>query len=55
MSFHIDSAELEPGSQTAMKNSNRYDVEMTDELVGLPFLLIPIPKPLNCPQMLLIV
>nr|XP_009425932.4 F-box only protein 34 isoform X1 [Pan troglodytes]XP_009425933.4 F-box only protein 34 isoform X1 [Pan troglodytes]XP_009425935.4 F-box only protein 34 isoform X1 [Pan troglodytes]XP_016781237.3 F-box only protein 34 isoform X1 [Pan troglodytes]XP_054521655.1 F-box only protein 34 isoform X1 [Pan troglodytes]XP_054521656.1 F-box only protein 34 isoform X1 [Pan troglodytes]XP_054521657.1 F-box only protein 34 isoform X1 [Pan troglodytes]XP_054521658.1 F-box only protein 34 isoform X1 [Pan len=37
VSFHIDSAELEPGSQTAVKNSNRYDVEMTDELVGLPF------------------
>ncbi|XP_062947546.1 F-box only protein 34 [Cynocephalus volans] len=33
----MDSAELGPGQQTAMKNSNRYDVEMTDELVGLRF------------------
>ncbi|KAL2789907.1 F-box only protein 34 [Daubentonia madagascariensis] len=37
VSSHMDGAELEPGSQTAMKNSNGYDVEMTDELVRLPF------------------
>ncbi|XP_012519260.1 PREDICTED: F-box only protein 34 [Propithecus coquereli] len=37
VNFHMDDAELEPGPQTAMKNSNRYDVEMTDELVRLPF------------------
>ncbi|XP_053457975.1 F-box only protein 34 isoform X2 [Nycticebus coucang] len=37
VSFHMDDAELEPGLQTTMKNSNSYDVEMTDELVRLPF------------------
>lgn len=37
VNLHIDDAELEPGPQTAMKNSNGYDVEMTDELVRLPF------------------
>lgn len=37
VSFHTDNEELEPGQQTAMKNSNRYDVEMTDELDTLPF------------------
>ncbi|XP_008837758.1 F-box only protein 34 [Nannospalax galili] len=37
VSFHTDSTELKPCQQTAMKNSNRYDVEMTDELDALPF------------------
>ncbi|XP_064148579.1 F-box only protein 34 [Loxodonta africana] len=42
--FHMDSAELEPGQQIAVRNSNRYDVEMTEELVGSPF------PPRTCPQ-----
>ncbi|XP_027632420.1 F-box only protein 34 isoform X2 [Tupaia chinensis] len=37
VSFHMDSTELEPDQQSAMKNSNRYDVEMTDDVVGSPF------------------
>lgn len=37
VNFHMDRAELEPGQHTAVKNSNRYDVEMTDELDGLSF------------------
>ncbi|XP_048217996.1 F-box only protein 34 [Perognathus longimembris pacificus] len=37
VNFPPDSAELEPAQQTTMKTSNRYDVEMTDELDGLPF------------------
>lgn len=37
VSFHMDSVDVEPGQQTAMKNSSRYDVEMTDELDMLPF------------------
>ncbi|XP_073924039.1 F-box only protein 34 isoform X2 [Castor canadensis] len=37
VSLHMDSAELEPGLQNTMKNSSRYDVEMTDELDALPF------------------
>ncbi|KAF7481271.1 F-box only protein 34 [Marmota monax] len=37
VNFHLDRAELEPGQHTAVKNNNRYDVEMTDELDGLPF------------------
>ncbi|KAM5241713.1 F-box only protein 34 isoform 2-T2 [Hipposideros larvatus] len=44
VSFHRDSAVLEPDQQTAVKNSNRYDVEMTEELVEAPFL------PRTCPQ-----
>ncbi|XP_057589350.1 F-box only protein 34 [Hippopotamus amphibius kiboko] len=36
-SLHTDCAQLEPGQQTARKNSNRHDVEMTEELVGSPF------------------
>ncbi|XP_006864679.1 PREDICTED: F-box only protein 34 [Chrysochloris asiatica] len=37
--FHRDSAELEPGpgQHCAGKNSSRYDVEMTEELVRSPF------------------
>ncbi|KAM8780781.1 F-box only protein 34 isoform 1-T7 [Rhynchonycteris naso] len=31
VSFHVDSAALEPGQHTTVKNSNRYDVEMTEE------------------------
>nr|XP_045011003.1 F-box only protein 34 isoform X1 [Jaculus jaculus]XP_045011005.1 F-box only protein 34 isoform X1 [Jaculus jaculus] len=39
VSYHMDSEELEPGQQTAMNSSSssRYDVEMMDELDGLPF------------------
>ncbi|XP_069845810.1 F-box only protein 34 [Dipodomys merriami] len=37
VTFHPDNAELEPAQQTPMKTSSRYDVEMTDELDGLPF------------------
>lgn len=44
VSFHRDSAALEPGQQTAVKNSNRYDVEMTEELVESSF------PPRTCPQ-----
>lgn len=44
MSLHTDSAEFEPDQQTAMKSSNRHDVEMAEELVGPPF------RPLTCPQ-----
>ncbi|XP_020922967.1 F-box only protein 34 isoform X2 [Sus scrofa] len=44
VSFHMDSAELEPDQQTAMKSRNKYDVEMTEELVGSPF------SPRTCPQ-----
>ncbi|KAF5922755.1 F-box only protein 34 [Diceros bicornis minor] len=41
--FHTGSADLEPDQQTAMKNSNRFDVEMTEELARSPF-------PHTCPQ-----
>lgn len=44
VSFHMDSAALEPDQQTAVKNSNGYDVEMTEELVESP---VP---PHTCPQ-----
>ncbi|XP_007446047.1 PREDICTED: F-box only protein 34 isoform X2 [Lipotes vexillifer] len=44
VSLHTDSAELEPDQQTALKNSNTHDVEMTEELVGSPF------PPRTCPQ-----
>ncbi|KAM5273180.1 F-box only protein 34 [Ctenodactylus gundi] len=37
MSFCTSSIGLEPGQQIAKKNSNRCDVEMTDELDKLPF------------------
>lgn len=43
-SFHRDSAALEPDQQSAVKNSNAYDVEMTEELVESPF------PPRMCPQ-----
>ncbi|KAM6203065.1 F-box only protein 34 [Rhynchocyon petersi] len=44
VAFHMDGAELEPRQQMAGKNSNRYDVEMTEELVGSPC------PPRTCPQ-----
>lgn len=37
VSFHKDSTELEPSQQTTVENSNRNDIEMTDEFDGLPF------------------
>ncbi|XP_032337975.1 LOW QUALITY PROTEIN: F-box only protein 34 [Camelus ferus] len=37
VSFHTDSAGLQPDQQTAGKSSNRYDVEMTEEPVGSLF------------------
>lgn len=43
VSFHVDSASLEPDQQTAVAN-NRYDVEMTEELVESSF------PPRTCPQ-----
>ncbi|XP_004472841.2 F-box only protein 34 isoform X2 [Dasypus novemcinctus] len=49
MNFHADSAELEPGQQIAMKNSNRYDVEMTDGLIVLPFSLRTCPQDTELP------
>ncbi|XP_076978357.1 LOW QUALITY PROTEIN: F-box only protein 34-like [Tamandua tetradactyla] len=49
VNFHIDSAELEPGQQTAMKNCNSYVVEMTEELVGLPFPLRTCPQATELP------
>ncbi|XP_006894399.1 PREDICTED: F-box only protein 34 [Elephantulus edwardii] len=44
VNFLMDGAQLEPRPQIAMKNSNRYDVEMTEELVGSPC------SPRTCPQ-----
>ncbi|XP_070450096.1 F-box only protein 34 isoform X2 [Equus przewalskii] len=44
VSFHTVSADLQPDQQTAKKNSNRYDVEMTQELARSPF------SPRTCPQ-----
>ncbi|XP_007946556.1 F-box only protein 34 [Orycteropus afer afer] len=44
VSFQVDSAELEPDQQTTLQNSNRYDVEMTEEHVESPF------PPHTCPQ-----
>ncbi|XP_037359288.1 F-box only protein 34 [Talpa occidentalis] len=49
VSFHMDSAELEPDQQTAVKNSNRYDVEMTEELVGSPFPSRTCPQAIELP------
>ncbi|XP_058911688.2 F-box only protein 34 isoform X1 [Kogia breviceps] len=49
VSLHTDSAELEPDQQTAMKNSNRHDVEMTEELVGSPFPPHTCPKAIELP------
>ncbi|XP_054423507.1 F-box only protein 34 [Pteronotus mesoamericanus] len=43
MRFRVGSAALEPDQQTAVKNSNRYDVEMTEETES------PCP-PRTCPQ-----
>ncbi|XP_076400972.1 F-box only protein 34 isoform X4 [Peromyscus maniculatus bairdii] len=37
VSFHVDSAELEPGQHTAVKNCSRHDIEMTGEFEELPF------------------
>ncbi|XP_036098419.1 F-box only protein 34 [Molossus molossus] len=43
VSFQVSSVALESDQQTAVKNRNRYDVEMTEELES-PF------PPRNCPQ-----
>ncbi|XP_016053641.1 PREDICTED: F-box only protein 34 [Miniopterus natalensis] len=43
VSFHMGSAALEPDQHTAVQNSNRYDIEMTEELEP-PF------PPRTCPQ-----
>ncbi|XP_034504360.1 F-box only protein 34 isoform X2 [Ailuropoda melanoleuca] len=37
VNFLTDNAKFEPDQRTAMKNGNRYDVEMTEELAGSPF------------------
>ncbi|KAK7801360.1 hypothetical protein U0070_003645 [Myodes glareolus] len=37
VSFQTDSTELEPGQQTAVRNCNRHDIEMTDTLDELSF------------------
>ncbi|XP_044773915.1 F-box only protein 34 isoform X1 [Neomonachus schauinslandi] len=37
VNFLTDSAKFEPDQHTAMKNGDRYDVEMTEELAGSPF------------------
>ncbi|ERE92648.1 F-box only protein 34 isoform X2 [Cricetulus griseus] len=37
VSSHMDSTQLEPGQQTAAKNCNRHDIEMTDEFDELSF------------------
>ncbi|XP_073067312.1 F-box only protein 34 isoform X1 [Manis javanica] len=49
VSFSMDSAEVEPDQQTSLKNSTRYDVEMTEELVGLPFPPHTSPKAIELP------
>ncbi|XP_054369694.1 F-box only protein 34 isoform X3 [Mirounga angustirostris] len=37
VNFLTDGAKFEPDQHTAMKNGDRYDVEMTEELAGSPF------------------
>ncbi|XP_007527442.1 F-box only protein 34 [Erinaceus europaeus] len=49
VSFHPDSAELEPDQQSAVKNSERYDVEMTEELTGSAFPSCPCPQAIELP------
>ncbi|KAK2498012.1 hypothetical protein MC885_009277 [Smutsia gigantea] len=49
VSFSVDRAEVEPDQQTALKNSTRYDVKMTEEFVGLPFLPHASPEAVELP------
>ncbi|XP_004681906.1 PREDICTED: F-box only protein 34 [Condylura cristata] len=49
VSFHMDGADLEEDQQTAVKNSNRYDVEMTEDLVGSPFPSRTCPQAIELP------
>ncbi|XP_026921566.2 F-box only protein 34 isoform X1 [Acinonyx jubatus] len=49
VNFLMDSAEFEPDQQTALKNGNKYDVEMTEELVGSSFPAGTCPQAIELP------